>query len=318
MKTAQSLFLVFLSLFAQAAIAGNTAKLWPTIPFIRGADLCQYKQSFSQTRSEYMREMTDLASDLMYSGAKGSEALDMLLAFDALYDKNKRLALQGKYLDVTLENTLKGYVDQYYRNLRPSSRNISFNHLPGARHIINAARNGQRPGYVPADIFDQLDYVAYGSYTLAPNCKGNIVVTVTLVGRYGDTKTYMGTGKPATVMSKIGSTMFEDFQRTKFPSTIKIRNTKLTLLGGINGDIDKVWDLSSAKDMCQTMGGRLPNSSELEIIGNYGSWNGGITLGDKAWALRSGKVYKGTLRNPSPVRNRWEINDREFYYTCVK
>lgn len=315
MKTLLSLLVLVISFSVSAA---NTAKVWPTIPFIRGADLCAYKQAFSQTRSEYMREMTDLASDLMMSGAKGIEALQMLVAFDSLYDKNRNLALRHKYLDVTLENTLKGFLDQYYRDFRPGQRNISFNHLPGARHIINSARNGQRPGYVPEDMFEKLDYVAYGSYTLAPNCKGNIVVTVTLVGRYGDTKTYMGRGKPATVMSQIGSKMFEDFQRTKFPSKIRLRNRTITILGGINGDIDKVWDLDSAADMCASVGGRLPTGSELEIINSYGSWNGGISLGNKAWAVRGGKVFRADLRNPSPVRNRWEVNDREFYYTCIK
>src|SRR5690606_38219098 len=100
--------------------------LWPTIPFIKGADLCQYQDAYGRTRSEMTQEMAQMASDFMRSGATGAEALELLVAIDALIDKNRRLAVQGYGLDVTLEATLKSYIDGYYQQLRPREKKITF------------------------------------------------------------------------------------------------------------------------------------------------------------------------------------------------
>ena len=315
MKKLVSLLAVLLSLTVSA---DGVTHIWPSIPFIRGADLCAYNQAYSQTRSDYMQEMTDLASQLMESGAYGSEALQMLVTFDALYDKNRRLATQYKYLDVTLENTLKGYLDQYYSNLKPKKKNIIFKHINRIQRIINDASNGQRTGYLPENTFQYLDYVAYGSYSLAPDCKGKIQVTVTLVGRNGETETFMGEGKPGYVMSQIASRMFERFQRTNFPTQLRVGSRTITLVGALNGSVDTVNDVYTAKMACETLDARLPNKTELEMISAYGDWSGGVSIGRSVWAIANGKVYHPLLRNPSPARSPWEVNAKEFKYYCIR
>ncbi|OUR95228.1 hypothetical protein A9Q84_15410 [Halobacteriovorax marinus] len=298
-----------------------TANIWATIPFIRGADLCAYKQAYSQTRMEYMREMTYMASDLMESGAKGSEALQMLKTFDALYDKNIRLATQNKYLDVTLENTLKGYLSQYYSQYPVTEKKINFRHINNIRSVINAISNGQRIGNLEADAYELLDYVAYGSYSLAPNCRGNIQVTLTLVGPDGFTQTFEGTGKPNVVMSQIASRLFEVFQRTQFPSTLDLGNYSIRLVGAPNGNVGTTHNPSLAARTCARRGARLPSEEELEVISEYGDWNGGVSIGRSVWAVRSGSsamVYHPGLRNPSPVRHMSAVNTRKFRYYCVQ
>ncbi len=319
MKLKSVLLLMLISM--PSMTMGKTANIWSSIPFIRGADLCQYKQAYSQTRSEYMHDMTDMASQLMEFGAKGSEALEMLEKFDSLYDKNLRLATQYKYMDVTLENTLKSYLDSYYRSQPVSERKVYFKQLNDIRSITRAVNNGQRIGNIPADSYSVVDYIGYGSYSLAPNCKGNIQVTISLVGKDGSTKNYSGLGQPSVVMSQIASAIFTEFERTQFPSTLNIGGRNLTIIGTSNGSIGETFSPSNAARACRYMGGRLPNDMELEMISSYGDWNGGVSIGSAVWAIGQGStpmVYHPGLRNPSPVRRVSEINSRMFNYYCVK
>lgn len=301
--------------------SAKSANIWSSIPFIRGANLCQYNQAFSQTRSEYMHDMTSMASELMQTGAKGKEALEMLVTFDALYDKNVRLATRAKYLDVTLESTLKSYLDSYYRTLPVRDRKVRFRHMNDIRTIVSAINNGQRVGHIPADSYSIVDYIAYGSYSFAPNCNGNIQVTITLVGENGFTKNFQGLGQPSIVMSQIASRIFEEFERTQFPTSINLNGRNLTLLGSPNGSVGETFNPNDAMRTCRYMGGRLPNATELEMISAYGDWNGGVGIGNSVWAIAQGSsamVYHPGLRNPSPVRNMSEVNTRRFKYYCVK
>lgn len=311
----------FLALFISVHASANISGIWATIPFIRGADLCQYKQAFSQTRMEYMGEMVGMASNLMQSGARGKEALEMLLMFDALYDKNVNLAKQYQYLDVTLENSLKGYLDQYYRSFPVQQRKIEFRHINDIRRIINAVANGQRIGNLSGDPYRVLDYVAYGSYSYAPDCRGRIDVTVTLVGPNGQIKTYQGLERPHIVMSQIASRMFEDFQRTKFPSTLDLGAKSIRLIGATNGSVAKA-GLKQAERACKNMGARLPTGEELEDISAFGDWNGGVSINNVVWAISgwggSPMVYHPGLMNPSPIRDEWSVNEKIFSYYCVK
>lgn len=314
-------FLMLLLIAKSAATFSATANIWPSIPFVRGADLCAYKSEYSHTRMEYLQQMTSLASQLMESGAKGSEALSMLSSFNHLHDKNKRMALRHRYIDVSLESSLRAYLDQFYKSYPVIDRKIQFKYMNSARELIDAANNGQRVGHVRDNTFDFVDFIAFGSYSLAPNCRGNISVTLTLVDRDGVTKNYKATSRPDIVMSTIASRMFEDFQRTQFPSVLNLGNKKLTLLGSPNGSVGTTRDPSIAQRTCRAMGGRLPNNRELEDANSFGDWNGGISIGEAVWAISYGgssRVYHPRLWNPSPVRRVSEVNARSFKYYCVK
>lgn len=313
-----SKWLLILSLFVSTYAQAARTDIWPSVPFLRGADLCKFHNAYSQTRNEYISGMVRNAEDLLYAGANGSEALDLLLSFDALYDKNQRQATSGYGLAVTLESTLKAYIDQYHRNLNPIEKKISFRHTNSLVSIIDALKKGQRIGNMTDELLGDLDYIAYGTYTLAPNCRGNIQVTLHLIGRDGQTDSYTATGKPSTVMSKIASELYTEFQRTKFPSKLRIGNKTITLVGGLNGSVGEVNNLRMADLACETLGARLPNATELDLIGTYGDWSGGVGLGNSVWALPNGMVFHPGLRNPSPVRRPNEVNARTFKYYCVK
>lgn len=316
--------LATLSFYSALASAGdasskrNTANIWPTIPFVRGADLCRYADAYGQTRTQYVQEMTSLASQLMWVGAGGREALGLLTQFNEMYDRNLAIATSNNYLDVTLESTLKAYVDQMYRDLRPRNKNISFTNVNNILSIVRSANQGLREGYLDADLLQDLDFIAYGTYAFAPNCQGDIQVTLHLIGRDDETRSYVGTGKPGQVMQVIAARLFEDFQRTHFPSKLKLGPKVISLIGGMNGSVDQAASPKLAEEFCQVLGARLPTAMELEISNGYGDWSGGVSFGDKVWALANGKVFAPQLRNPTPIREQWEVNDKEFYYYCVK
>lgn len=291
---------IIISLLCLSSYAQSSNTLWSSIPFTRGADLCAYKQAYSQTRMEYMQDMVGLASRLMRSGARGKEALKMLQTFDSMYDKNLYLASKGKYLDVTLENSFKSFLDSYYRSIAVSERQIIF---VDQRDIYGS---------------NSIDYISYGSYSFAPNCKGNIQVTITIVGKDYRAQTFSATGNPSVVMSKIASDIFTQFQRTRFPSTLYTLGRKITIVGTHNNSIGTARSHNQAKEVCRSKDARLPTSSQLEAIDAFGDWNGGVSIGKAVWMLRNGQVYVPHLMNPTPVRHIGSINSRSFKYYCVK
>lgn len=312
------LFLLCLPPVHAQSRADQRIDIWPSIPFIRGADLCNYRDAYGQTRSEYMQQMVGHARNLMSAGAYGSEALEMLVGFNQLYDRNQAIATRGQYLDVTLESTLKGYLDQYYRDLRPLEKKISFTHVGDILSVVRAAMNGQRDGSLTYEQLDRLDYIAYGTYALAPNCRGDIQVTLHLIGKDGASESFIGRGRPEIVMSQIASELFTRFQRTQFPSTVRIGNRMLTLVGGLNGSVDRVHSPRLAQQACETLDARLPNQTELELLDARGDWSGGVSLNNETWAMPNGKIYAPYLRNPTPVRDPWQVNAKVFLYYCVR
>lgn len=315
MKT--KLLIALLALCSLELAHAKRANIWPSIPFVRGADLCQFRNAYSQTKQEYMAQMVREAQNLMEYGALGFEALQMLESFDRLYTKNQALASYQNY-GVTLQASLKAFVDGYHRDLRPREKKISFQHLNSLQSIVQARLAGRTIDQFDESMMKHLDYIAYGTYSLAPNCRGNLQVTLHLIGRDGMTQSYTGTGHPSTVMSIIASQLYTDFQRTQFPSTLRMGHSEITLIGGLNGSVDEVSDLKVAELACETLGGRLPEAQELELINAYGDWSGGVSLNNAVWALPRGRVFHPGLRNPSPVRSPWEVNAKTYKYYCVR
>lgn len=285
--------------------------IWPTIPFIRGADLCRFSDAYGQTRMQYLNQMMKLAA------GRDSAGPEALIAFNDLYEKNLTLASQTSF-EVTLEATLKAYTDSYFRNLQPKVKKLSFTDTNDILSVIRNAQDGVVPTLDQATL-NRIDYIAYGTYALAPNCKGDLQVTLHLVGKDGQTESFVGTGRADIVMSQIASEIFVRFQRTQFPSAVKVGSQWLTLVGGFNNSVDHAPTSKNAEEACETLDARLPTEKELEILNVYGDWSGGVSLNNKVWALSNGYVYVPYMKNPSPVRSQTEmtLSDGVLYY-CVK
>lgn len=296
----------------------NRIDIWPTIPFARGADLCAYKDAYEGTRSEYLKNMTKNASSLLHAGASGKEAYLLLSSFNDLYNQNIQIATMYRYLDVTLESTFKAYLDGYYRDIKPKTKKISFSNTNDILSVIQRTNEDRRDGYLTHEMLERLDFIALGTYSYAPDCKGDILVTLQLIGKNGTTESFLGRGQPQYVMSQIASQIFSKFQATQFPSQIKVGKNQLTLIGGMNGSVDTAPTSELAVEFCQTLDARLPTAKELEILDGYGDWSGGISLEGKYWALDDNMVYAPHLKNPSPIRKPWEVNAEEVSYYCVQ
>lgn len=290
----------------------TSANIWPQIPFTRTADLCRYQNAYGSSRTQYVSQMATMAQDLMMMGSFGYEAQELLQAFEDRYHQNQMLASRGNHFDKLFESTFVSYIDGYYRELKPRFKKINFRGLTALEQRNHPDQN------VFEALIGKLDYIAHGSYALAPNCNGNVQVTLTLVGRGGVQESFVGTGRPEYVMSAIASQVFTRFQRTSFPATIQIGSRELTLVGGLNGSVDRALSPELAEQACKALGARLPNQFELEMAHSYGDWSGGVSLGTQVWAMPAGMVYHPQLQNPSPVRQRWEVNAETFLYYCVR
>jgi hypothetical protein len=301
-----------LILISFQANSSDIKHFWPKIPFnLEGVNLCEFRSAYSQTRSQYMREMVGHARTLLRAG--DFNPVRTLTSFNQLYNANLAYAKRG--LGVTLEQSFKAYLSSYYSKYTPRVRNLEFKYLDRIAAVLNINNgNGQN---VSASELDNLDLMAHGSYSLSPNCQGGVFVTMTIIKKDGFSIDYHATGSVRTVMSQIASKVFEDFQRTKFPSTIRLANKSLTLVGGLNGQVDKTNYLGEVESICKSLDARLPTASEYKMIDSYGSWSGGISLGQKIWALDSYQVFIPYFSNMQ-ARDRSQVNAKTFYYTCVR
>ena len=311
MKAIIGLWTLLVSTSALAQVS-----LWPTIPFSRGADLCQFSEAYGQTREQAMRQSVQLATQLMRSGAYGSEAFAILARLDEQVDKNRELAIRGNGLDVTLEASLHASVDTLYRQLTPRVKKIQFTHAEPLASAVTAYRLGHTRQQNP-ELLPLLNSFAYGTYSYAPGCRGDLLVTITVITQGGRSETFKAQNRPERVMGDIAARMFEAYQRTTFPTTLRIRQNTITLVGGLNGSVDRARSPEQAEWACESLDARLPSAQEYEAISLYGDWSGGVSLNDGVWALPEGKIYIAEFRQ-MPVREPWESNATEYLYYCIR
>ena len=93
---------LLLGLCSVPAMAADVT-LWSTIPFIRGQDLCQYKDAYGRSRSASRNEMVSDVKDLMAMGAEARDSAAVIIALDNLIGKQRQAASSGLGMDVTLE-----------------------------------------------------------------------------------------------------------------------------------------------------------------------------------------------------------------------
>ena len=149
--------------------------------------------------------------------------------------------------------------------------------------------------------------------------KGDLLVTVHVDLSCGHTYHFQAQGFPEQVMQSIGVQIFETFQRTQFPSKLKIGNQQLELVGSPGSGVGRAPSPRSAEMACKAVNARLPTEDEYDYLSNVGDWNGGVTCArGKLWAMANNKVMAPDLRNPSPVRSAAEFPGQEFSYYCVR
>jgi len=308
----------FLTAAMLAHAQSSAPALWPSIPFIRGADLCQYQDAYSRSRSSLMREMSAQVKDLVFLGATAEEALVPLVVIDGLITKNRALAAGGPGWDVTLEAAIKSSLDQMMREASPRVRKIGFYNPASLVELLSNLREQRQRGALDSRMLGRVSGVAWGTYTFASGCKGDIFLTVHIELRSGETFSFSGSGLPETAAYMVASRMFTAFQTTRFPSEVLLGSKKITLMGTPGGPVTHTPTPADGERACASMSARLPSAEEYEQLSLLGDWSGGVSLKHDVWVLANGKVLAPDLRNPSPIRSVDEVRGQDLHFYCVR
>ena len=322
MKKTNALVMVVLTclLLPMAALAEHrhSMQIWPTIPFVRGKDLCQYQDAYIKSKNAHSQTLLSNVIALMREGAQDVFAMGIVQAIDEMENLNRARAASGQGMDVLLEGSFKATLDTYYRDVQPTQRQLSFFNPMQLTQLVRTVRDQKRQGYLDEKLVKDLQGVFWGTYSFGPGCTGNVLVTLHLEDKDGETYSFQGQGLPQSVMQSLAGQVFEYFQRTKFPSRIAINQGALDVLGAPGAAFAHTPDAPAAERVCKQMSGRLPTAEELEYVNALGDWNGGITLRNDIWALANNMVYAPDLRNPSPVRTADEVRGQPIHFYCVR
>ena len=301
-----------------AVQANNQVALWPTIPFVRGQDICQFQDAYGQKRSQLTREMSDHIKAFLALGAEAHDAADILRTIDQLIDKNRLMVSAGHGMDVTLESSLKASIDGLYRQINPRQTNLIFFNPGSLLDVLRSLRDRKTQEQIDLKQLSKISGFAWGSYSYGAGCSGDLMVTVHVETNNGESVSFYAQGRPDWVMASIAEKIFTHYQRTRFPSVIGMGAKTLTLVGAPGSPIGIAPATEIAQSSCEMLKARLPTHQEYEFLSTLGEWNGGVSLGHRVWALSDGHLLAPDLRNPSPVRHPDEVNTDEVFYYCVR
>lgn len=300
------------------ALAHEPLQVWPTIPFVRGQDLCQYQDAYGRSRSAQVKEMSEGITEFLRAGAKAADAAHLMTAVDTLVDKNRQLASVPGGMDITLGGNLKAEVDRLYREIRPQRQMLSFSHASGLNEVLANVRRPGQEGPLTREQLTRLNGLIWGTYSYAPRCAGDLLVTVHVELKSGKSYSFNSGGRLEVVVADLAHQLLREFQSTQFPTTVTMGNRRLTLLGTPGGVVCTAPSAVEAERACKAMNARLPTPEEYDYLNILGDWNGGITLGREMWALAGNLIFAPDLRNPSPVRTPQEVQCRELKFICVR
>ena len=292
--------------------------LWPTVFFLRGADLCQFQDAFGSSRNELVTQSMTHMKDLLSLGVSAVDAIYALEKIDALIDKNKEQAIAGSGMDIMLEGTLKASVNSLTRNFNPQNTRLEFANPGSVQQLIRGLKNNKRFDTEDAVLLSKVKGFVWGTYSYSPGCKGDLLVTLHVVLPKGESVSFQDQGKPEIVMSKIALQMVRHFQKTSFPSMVMMNDKVLVLIGAPGSSINQAPTPEIARVACKMFNARLPSADEYEYLSILGDWNGGVSLDHQFWALADKKIFSPDTRNPSPIRTHTEIHYAEVNFYCVK
>ena len=303
---------------ATLAQAAKPIQIWPTIPFVRGKDLCQYQENYAKTKNQQSQEMLQNVVALIREGAKEAVAFGIVQAMDEMENANRAQSNAGMGMDVLLEGSFKATLDAYYRDLQPGQRKIAFFNPMPLTQLVRGLRDQKRQGYLDDRLVRDLYGIFWGTYSFAQDCNGQVLVTMHLEAKDGTTRSFQAQGLPQSVMQNVAGQVFDYFQKTKFPSKVMIGSRSIELLGAPSMPVAHTAGPAAAERACSNLNARLPTVAELEFIAALGDYNGGVSLRNDVWALPGGMVYAPDLPNPSPVRSAEEVRGPDLHFYCVR
>lgn len=292
---------------ASQSLDNKTFKVFPNIRFVEGVDLPAFMEAYSKTMSAQRAEYVAQAKDLMSAGAFGAEAAKMLIDFD---NHILDLRARGKSrMGVTLEASFKAHLDELYRKYNPPLHRLQF-------HSVHAN---------PPPLFELF---IYGVYSVKSVGRPGLLMNVTVVDlKTGFERNYEAQGADVNAARLLARQVFDDYQKTKFPSSKKIMGKQLQLVthGLIeleDGRRSPMRELhKSAQWACDSYDSRLVSEKELKALVGIGEYRGGLTLARTGeqnyfWAVDGEQVF---ISYNGAVLNDTNMNPASFLnYICVK
>lgn len=300
----------------------NTKYLWSRIPFFQGADFVTFKEMYSKSRRNLRREYIQEAVELMYAGAYGIEALEMVLAFD------QQVTWLREYSKVRMDKSIEAIFRAELNNLtvlhRPSQNSLQFRHVNQAHDIIYRASNSVQPGFLLPEHQKYIHFVAFGTYTTTS--KG-LLLTFHLVNVHtGVEFNFSAEGIPTKASKILAKKVFDLFYKTHLPATLKLESGrrihilwKDVIESTNSAPFKHTWE--DAHYHCADLGGRLANKRELNSISRAGNYRGGLEINarlkaDYYWAIPNKRIFSSFNRD---VKNVHFTNGHRFLnYICVK
>jgi hypothetical protein len=314
----KTLLILFLYFSPTIGFSQSAYYLWPTILFLKGQDLCQFEEGYGASRKEQVNEMAAQLKDLMRHGASSREGMEALFNLDALVDKNRGQSKSGSRMDITLEASLKAYLDRMYLGFNPHDIKLQFVDPGPLSELMVGLRDQERRDSVDLQQLTLLSGIAWGTYAFGPGCHGDLLVTIHIELNNGMTVSFQAQGKPETVMSAIAADIVRHFQRTTFPTVVMMGDKSLVLLGAAGKPINVAPTSPIAERSCLLIKARLPTVDEYEFLSILGDWNNGVSLHHMLWALSGNRVLNPDTRNPTPVRSPAEVNHMPVHFFCVR
>lgn len=292
--------------------------LWPSVPFVRGQDLCQFTDAYGLSKRQQTGAMIDQLERLLAAGIEPDQAVAALQSIDQIVERDRSEARRGDGIDVMLEGSFKASLEEIYARTAPETRMLRFFNPSSLDQALAQVRKGATERARSADALKAVDAFAWGTYAYAPSCSANLYVTLHIQERCGRIASFQAVGRPERVMREIASKVFASYQATHFPTELTVNSRKVTLVSPAGQSVAEAATTEQAARACAAMGARLPSADEYELMDVRGDWNGGVCTAGRYWALEGERILAPELTNPSPIRRETEIStDRVFFY-CVR
>ena len=292
--------------------------LWPTVPFVRGQDLCQFTDAYGLGKRQQTGAMIGQLERLLAAGIEQDRAVEALESIDQIIERDRREARRGDGIDLMLEGSFKASLEEIYTRTAPETRILQFLNPATLDQALAQVRKSSSERTASAASLNAVDAFAWGTYAYAPSCSANLYVTLHVQERCGRIASFQAVGRPERVMGEIAAKVFGSYQATHFPTELAVKSGKVTLVSPAGQWVAEAATIEQAAKACAAMGARLPSADEYELMDVRGDWNGGICTQGRYWALEGARILAPELTNPSPIRRETEISTDKVFFYCVR
>lgn len=115
-----------LACFTTSATRAEPITLWPSVPFVRGQDICQFTDAYGLGKRQQTGAMIGHLERLLAAGIDPEQAVDALRSIDQIVERDRSEARRGDGIDTLLEGSFKASLEEIYARAAPETRMLEF------------------------------------------------------------------------------------------------------------------------------------------------------------------------------------------------